>query len=162
MSPESGRIVRGMLVFAAVVSAGCGGESGGADGADTAAATPPVTPAPAPTPAVDVPDEPTPAMVARGDSIFHGLAANGICNTCHAQKGEGGAMAPNLTDDVWLHIDGSMKQIAGLITTGVPTPRQHPATMPPWGGVELTQADLAAVAGYVYSLSHDIDDDDDD
>jgi mono/diheme cytochrome c family protein len=33
-------------------------------------------------------------------------------------------------------------------------PKQHAEPMPPMGGVQLTQAQLGAVAAYVWSLSH--------
>ena len=127
--------------------AAAGGETG-APPADAGAA------APAPAGGGAVPAEPTQEMIARGNEIFHGKAANGICYTCHGQNGEGGQLAPNLTDAEWLNTDGSMQGLVEVIRTGVMQPKKFPAPMPPMGGADLNQEDLTAVAGYVYSLSH--------
>lgn len=96
----------------------------------------------------------TPQMLALGDSIFHGQAAGGTCFTCHGQNEKGTTLAPDLTDSEWLDGDGSYNYIVQRVTTGVPQPKQYPAPMPPMGGASLSQAQLHAVAAYVYSLSH--------
>jgi mono/diheme cytochrome c family protein len=36
----------------------------------------------------------------------------------------------------------------------VPHPKDHLGAMPPMGGVQLSQADVAAVADYVWALAH--------
>lgn len=41
-----------------------------------------------------------------------------------------------------------------VIKAGVPKARNHIGDMPPEGGVRLSEADLAAVADYVWSISH--------
>ena len=96
----------------------------------------------------------TPQMVAMGDSIFRGQAANGICYTCHGPDANGTALAPNLRDDTWLNTDGSLTGIAGIVRSGVPQPKQHPAPMPPQGPPVLTEEQVRAVSSYVYSLTH--------
>lgn len=96
----------------------------------------------------------TPAMVALGDSIFHGQTAGGPCYTCHGQNEKGTTLAPDLTDKTWIDGDGSYNYIVQRVTTGVPQPKQYPAPMPPMGGANLTQAQIHAVAAYVYSLSN--------
>ena len=96
----------------------------------------------------------TPQMVALGDSIFHGRAAGGTCQTCHGPDAKGTPLAPNLTDSQWLHGDGSFQFLVTTITNGVPQPKQHPGPMPPMGGAQLTPDQVRAVAAYVYSLSH--------
>lgn len=96
----------------------------------------------------------TPAMVALGDSIFHGQAAGGTCFTCHGADEKGTTLAPNLTDKVWIDGDGTYNYIVQRVTTGVPQPKQYPAPMPPKGGANLTDAQVRAVAAYVYSLSN--------
>jgi mono/diheme cytochrome c family protein len=63
-------------------------------------------------------------------------------------------MAPDLTDNTWIHGDGSLSFIEHTVTTGVPQPKSHPAPMPPMGGASLTPDQVKAVAAYVYSLSH--------
>lgn len=96
----------------------------------------------------------TPAMIALGDSIFHGQAAGGTCFTCHGQNAKGTTLAPDLTDKTWIDGDGTYNYIVQRVTTGVPQPKQHPAPMPPMGGASLSQSQIRSVASYVYSLSH--------
>jgi mono/diheme cytochrome c family protein len=96
----------------------------------------------------------TPAMIALGDSIFHGRVGGAICQTCHGVGGKAGPMAPDLTDAAWLHSDGSYEGIANTIKAGVMTPKQFTGVMPPYGGAPLPDDRWRAVAAYVYSLSH--------
>lgn len=49
----------------------------------------------------------TPPMLALGDSLFHGLIGATSCQACHGADGKQGTVAPDLTDPVWLHGDGS-------------------------------------------------------
>ncbi len=97
----------------------------------------------------------TPAMIALGDSIFHGKVAGAICFGCHGMDGKGtqGGGA-DLTSGKWLHGDGSYAAIVRTIETGVSQPKVANAGMPPMGGPPLGPAELRAVAAYVYSLSH--------
>lgn len=119
------------------------------------------TPAPTPTttttaqPPLEIdptllPEGVTEAMVQEGQSVF---AGGGICYTCHMAEGAGGPLAPNLSDDVWLNVDGSYASIVELINTGVAQPREHPGAMLPRAGMPLTDDQVAAVAAYVYMLS---------
>jgi len=96
----------------------------------------------------------TAAQIAEGDKIFHGQEAGGTCTACHGQDAKGTAMAPDLTDNTWIHGDGSLSFIEHTVTTGVPQPKSHPAPMPPMGGASLSPDQVKAVAAYVYSLSH--------
>jgi mono/diheme cytochrome c family protein len=51
----------------------------------------------------------------------------------------------------------SLTSIAGLtksISEGVLTPKHHLGAMPPMGGSPLSEADLKAVAAYVWSIGH--------
>lgn len=96
----------------------------------------------------------TPAMIALGDSIFHGKVAAGTCVTCHQANAKGiPGLAPDLTDKVWLHSDGSLAAIITTIEKGVPKPKQAAAPMLPKGGGSLTPEQIRAVAAYVHSLS---------
>ena len=101
-------------------------------------------------------DSITPAMIALGDSVFHGKIGGGVtCNVCHGQDAKGTpGLAPDLTDTKWLHGDGSYAFIVNLVQQGVPSPKESPAPMPPMGGMKLTPEQVRAVAAYVYSLSH--------
>jgi len=88
---------------------------------------------------------------AAGRAIF---AGKGNCYACHGPDAKGTPLAPNLTDTTWLHIDGSLDAIVELVNAGVPTPKSAPAPMPPKGGGALNDAEVRAVADYVYYLSH--------
>jgi mono/diheme cytochrome c family protein len=50
--------------------------------------------------------------------------------------------------------DGSYAGILKIIKEGVPTPKEYRSPMPAMGGAELTSDQLAAVAAYVWALSH--------
>ena len=47
-----------------------------------------------------------------------------------------------------------MEAITQTIINGVPEPKEHLGVMPPMGGVQLSQADIAAVAAYVWAVGH--------
>ena len=49
-----------------------------------------------------------------------------LCATCHGMLGEGNAIGPNLTDNYWLHGNGSVKDIFNTIKNGVPTKGMTP------------------------------------
>lgn len=89
------------------------------------------------------------ALVDEGHKVFTGA---GSCFACHGSDAHGTPLAPNLTDDTWLDIDGSYAAIAALVRSGVPHPKQHPAPMPPMGGAHLTSKQVCAVAAYVHGL----------
>lgn len=111
--------------------------------------------APPPLPPVDADPAIFPAgvtleMAQEGQDIFHGA---GICNTCHLEGGAGGPLAPNLTDDVWLNIDGGYDGIVSIVEAGVPQPVEHPGMMLPRAGAALTDEQVRSVAAYVFTLS---------
>jgi mono/diheme cytochrome c family protein len=145
---------KGLLALILVAGlAACGGESADtAPPGETAPTATEAAPAPEATPAMDLelPEGVTTEMVASGQTVFHG---SGICYTCHMQDGVGGMLAPNLTDADWLNVDGEYTSIVELIKTGVPTPVEFPGMMPERAGVNLSDADVEAVAAYVWSLS---------
>ena len=93
--------------------------------------------------------EPDPAA---GQALFKG---EGACFSCHRADGKGTPLAPDLTDDAWLHFDArpTREQVEALIRTGVPRPVRHPAPMPAMGGATLTDTEIADLAAYVLSLS---------
>lgn len=97
------------------------------------------------------PDSITPALVALGDSVFHGRAGRATCFACHGIRGAGG-LTPPLTSGKWLHGDGSYASIMRVVREGVLKPTQGPTPMPPMGGTNLTPEQLRAVAAYVYTL----------
>ena len=98
-----------------------------------------------------LPEGVTVAMAEEGQELFNGSA--GICYTCHLREGTGGPLAPDLTDDVWLNIDGEYESIVEVITTGVPQPVEHPGLMQPRAGMPLTDDQVRSLAAYVFTLS---------
>jgi mono/diheme cytochrome c family protein len=97
---------------------------------------------------------PTPAMLALGDSVFHGKVGAALCYVCHGPAGKGmTGLGPDLTDKEWLNVDGSLAAIEKVVETGVPKPKKMSAPMPPKGGGQLNESQVKAVAAYVYSLS---------
>src|SRR5438094_7720389 len=82
-----------------------------------AAGRPTSAQAPAARPAAS--DSITPAMVARGDSIFHGKIGGGTCYVCHGQDAKGTqGLAPDLTAGKWLNGDGSFGFIVNTVQKG--------------------------------------------
>lgn len=98
----------------------------------------------------------TAANVALGDSIFN----KGNCQRCHGVGGVGAAGAPTLDGKKWLQLKtGSFDEIVGIVTTGVPAASikdpTHKNPMGARGGrAALTDAQITAVAAYVYTLTH--------
>jgi mono/diheme cytochrome c family protein len=89
-------------------------------------------------------------MITRGKTIFHGA---GVCFACHGMNGAG-MTGPSLADTVWVHNRGEYDKIVQLIMTGVDArASKSGVVMPPKGGSAINDADLRAVAAYVWSLS---------
>lgn len=129
-------------VVAAVLFAACSGSSG--------AASAPAPSAPARPAAV------TAANIALGDSLFN----SGPCQRCHGQKGIGAQNGPSLVTGPWLHSAGTFDEIAATITNGVPRasikdPARRFQMNPRGGPMNLTDAQVQAVAAYVWSISRD-------
>lgn len=143
--------MRHLLPLAALsYLAACGGGKDVA--ADSSSAAAPAAPAAA-TASFD-PSTITPAMIALGDSLFHGLIGATSCQACHGADAAQGTVAPVLTDAEWLHSDGSWEGIYKTVTTGVSAPKKFTSMMPPYGGVPMTEDHTRAVTAYVYKLSH--------
>lgn len=93
----------------------------------------------------------TTAMVSEGAAVFRGP---GMCMVCHGQDGKG-SIGPNLTDASWLHSKGTYEEIVRQVTTGVTAKESTTGVpMPPKGGSSISEAQVKAVAAYVWSLSH--------
>jgi glucose/arabinose dehydrogenase len=101
-----------------------------------------------------VPAGATEEQVALGDRIFHGEAADGTCTGCHGSDARGSPEAPSLVTGTWVFGDGSLAAITKTVNDGVPKPRNYSDPMPPKGGAALSDADVAAVAAYVWAISH--------
>lgn len=68
-----------------------------------------------------------------------------VCMACHADKGQG-LVGPNLTDDYWLHADGSLMSIRSVVATGV-----LEKGMPAWEKM-MSPEELAQVVAFVGTL----------
>jgi mono/diheme cytochrome c family protein len=86
-----------------------------------------------------------------GKVVFEG---KGNCHVCHGRNAKGTPLAPDLTDEVWINIDGTVATIRKLVESGVAKPKKYSAPMPPMGGAKLKPEEMDAVAGYVFGLSH--------
>ena len=96
------------------------------------------------------PGAPAPALIARGDSVFHGP---GNCYACHGSKGEG-LVGPSLVDAEWIHSKGTADEIATQVIKGVTKEESKSGIpMPPKGGSTISGEDVKAVAAYVHSLN---------
>lgn len=100
----------------------------------------------------ELPEGVTPVMVEEGRALFTGA---GQCFTCHGQDGTGTGLAPDLTDQEWLHIEGGYDELVELITAGVPQPKEAMIPMIPKGGSDISEEEVAAVAAYVWTLSRE-------
>jgi cytochrome c oxidase cbb3-type subunit 3 len=67
------------------------------------------------------------------------------CAVCHADKGQG-QIGPNLTDDYWIHGQGSLMDIYAVVADGVPA-----KGMPAWSK-QLTPVELRKVVAYAGSI----------
>lgn len=136
-----------------VLAAACAGGDDQADEPDATTSEQPSTPAPAPAPGpsnVQLPDGVTPEMVAAGQQIFN----SNVCFSCHGMNGTGGPLGPALNDQTWINIDGEYSSIQEVVRTGVPQPKEFPASlMPPMGGAALSEEQVQQVSAYVYSIS---------
>jgi mono/diheme cytochrome c family protein len=116
--------------------------SGTRDGAAPAAAILPV------------PVGATREMVISGDRIYHGEKGGASCTGCHGTYGTGTPLGPNVTDATWLWGNGSYDSIRSTIQSGVLKPKLFRNPMPPMGGAQLSREEVAALAAYVWGLSH--------
>ena len=93
-----------------------------------------------------------PATVERGAAIYRG----GTCPVCHHWEGQGNRRGPDLTDEEWLHGDGSVAAVRKSIETGF----RHGAgrrfggkyEMWPLGGMELDDEEVESLTAFVWSL----------
>jgi glucose/arabinose dehydrogenase/mono/diheme cytochrome c family protein len=101
-----------------------------------------------------VPPGSSPDQVALGERVFHGQEGGGTCAGCHGSNAKGTSVGPDLTRRKWLWGDGSLASIENTITKGIAEPKESTGVMPPLGGADLSQADVVAVASYVWALGH--------
>jgi mono/diheme cytochrome c family protein len=150
-----------LVALVAIGLSACGGDANAnGETADAAPAQAQVTAADAETDVAEatdaipqeLPEGVTAAMVEEGKGIYGGA---GICMSCHGANGEGiPNLGANLTDDEWLHIDGSYESIVQNILEGVTAQQSSSGVpMPAKGGTAITDDQVNAVAAYVWTLS---------
>jgi mono/diheme cytochrome c family protein len=100
----------------------------------------------------EMPDGVTTAMIEEGEGIYNGA---GICMSCHGPDGAGiPNLGADLTDDEWLHSDGTYEGILASIAEGVTAQESSSGVpMPAKGGTAITDEQVSAVSAYVWSLS---------
>lgn len=100
-----------------------------------------------------LPDGVTQEMVQEGKQLFTGA---GLCSVCHGNDATGmPGLGADLTDDEWIHGDGSYEFLVENIKNGVTAAESTSGTaMPPKGGSSITDEQVRAVAAYVWTLSH--------
>jgi glucose/arabinose dehydrogenase len=103
---------------------------------------------------LNAPPGATPAMVARGNRVYHGLDGGATCTGCHGADAKGSTLGPDLTANKWLWSNGSYGGIAATIAGGVAQPKQFRAPMPAMGGAQLSSDQVMAVSAYVWALNH--------
>ncbi len=81
-----------------------------------------------------------PENVTLGHAVF-----SGKCAVCHGAEGQG-LIGPNLTDSFWINGKGHRTDIIKIVSSGV-----LEKGMPAWSSL-LSEPELIAVSGYVYSL----------
>ena len=103
----------------------------------------------------DLPSRPagvTDSAIARGESLFHGSAS---CSACHGDGGGGTEWGPNLTGALWLHGPGTYEWLIKQVIHGVPAAQSLSGDpMPMRGWMTMDDAEVQAVAAYVWSISH--------
>ena len=84
--------------------------------------------------------EPTKDLINQGRQVY-----NVNCASCHGEKGEG-LVGPNLTDDFWLHTDGTLMSIRQVVVAGVPA-----KGMPAWEKM-LSPEEMVQVVAFLGTL----------
>jgi glucose/arabinose dehydrogenase len=90
--------------------------------------------------------------LALGQRIYLGEVAGGTCSGCHGSDARGGPQAPSLVSGHYFVGNGSFQSIKQVVADGVPRPRDYEVPMPPKGGAPLSDADVNAVAAYVWAI----------
>lgn len=95
----------------------------------------------------------SPQMIQRGRLFYEGP---GLCVSCHGKDLKGIPRAgSDLTDSIWAGGNGSYESIVGQILEGVPAEQSVTGTaMPPKGASNLSDAQVRAMAAYVWAVSH--------
>ncbi len=94
----------------------------------------------------------TDSAISRGKALFYGAAR---CDRCHGLGGRGTPYGPDLADAIWWHGPGSYEWLVREVSHGIPsnlTVTGDP--MPAAERMNLSEAEVRAVAAYVWAISH--------
>jgi mono/diheme cytochrome c family protein len=98
------------------------------------------------------PPEVTDSAIAAGRRLFHG---SGGCAACHGLEGLGTDSGPALALGVWLYGNDSYRSIRSRVIHGIPKAYSlHDLPMPMRGWNTMSDAEVDAVAAYVWWISH--------
>jgi mono/diheme cytochrome c family protein len=109
-------------------------------------------PAGAQVPPHDRPEGVTDSAITWGEALFRGPAN---CSRCHGDRGRGSSYGPDLADAIWWHGPGTFEWLVREVTHGIPENLTVTGgRMPARGWAPMNDADVSAVAAYVWSISH--------
>ena len=99
----------------------------------------------------EMPEGVTKEMIAQGKTVYAGA---GICSSCHGPAGKGiPSLGADLTDDEWLHSDGSYEGIVKTVMEGVTAQASSSGVpMPAKAGTNISDDDVKAVSAYIWTL----------
>lgn len=104
--------------------------------------------------------EPTEGVDAATLALGVQAYTQGSCVMCHGANGGGvPRFGPDLTDDTWVHGDGSVASIRELLVSGIEkgdfVDTQYPMAMPPVTNLITDESKIDALAKYIWSLSNE-------
>jgi len=151
MSRMNGGMALGMALGLVTLMACSGSEAGSQEAASGAMAESEAAAAEGEQ-QMELPEGVTMEMVNQGREIFGGP---GLCYVCHGPEGQGmPGLGGNLTDDEWIHADGTFESIVGIVMNGVDSSVSTTGTaMNAKGGSGITDEQVRQVAAFVWTLS---------
>lgn len=94
----------------------------------------------------------TDSSIAWGRRLFHGSAN---CAGCHGVEARGTTEGPPLSGALWLHGPGTYEWLVEQIREGIPAHHTYTGKpMPMRGWSNMPDADVRAVAAYVWAITH--------
>ncbi|NIN72628.1 MAG: c-type cytochrome [Gemmatimonadetes bacterium] len=152
MSRKNAVMALGMALGMAAFVACSGGEGGSQEAAAGAMAEGQESAAAGVEQQMELPEGVTMEMVNQGQEVYAGA---GLCYVCHGAEGQGmPGLGANLTDDEWVHGDGSFDALVTTVMDGVDSGASTTGTaMPPKGGSGISDEQVRQVAAYVWTLS---------
>ncbi|MGD2217520.1 MAG: c-type cytochrome [Gemmatimonadales bacterium] len=153
MSRKKAVMALGMALGLVAFVACSGGESESQEAGSGAMAEDQATAAAEGEQQMELPEGVTMEMVNQGEEVYAGA---GLCYVCHGAEGQGmPGLGANLTDDEWVHGDGSFESLVETVINGVDSGASTSGTaMPAKGGSGITDEQARQVAAYVWTLSH--------